>query len=175
MSGSPSPRRTLLAALVAVAAVLLSVLATLQTATAATGSPSAADARLTNFPGGLAVRPSSNVSVKLAQVPADYRRAVRAWLDAEATEECPNTPYLSVRSYHRDGFASTSQGWFAASGEPESCNGGGYAAIWSKRGGAWREVVAGQEAPSCRVLSYHHVPRSMVDTCYDYRGKAVDY
>lgn len=175
----PTPRLT---ALVAVVLVVVGLVATAATASAqaATGRTSAEDPQLTTYPYGIAVRRETNVSTKLAPLPAGYRAAVRQWLERTYTQEganpeCSNTPWLQVRSYHRAGFVSSRQGLFPATGEPDSCAGGGYASIWSNRGGSWREVIKGQEPPSCRALVYHRVPRSMVDGCFDDEGNAVAY
>lgn len=171
MSGPRSSHLTALAAVVLVVVGLLATAAT-TSAQAATGRTSAEDPQLTTYPYGIAVRRETNVSTKLASLPAGYRAAVRTWLekayaDAGSKPECGNSPYLQVRSYHRAGFVSSVQGLYPATGEPDSCAGGGYASIWSNRGGPWREVVAGQDVPTCRQLTYHRIPRSMVDRCYD--------
>lgn len=135
---------------------------------------------LRTFPYGAAARRQDDLSVKYAALPADFRRFVRAgfeaaWERAGAREQCANSPYLRVRSWHRAGFVLGGAGLFPASGEPDSCAEGGYTAIFSERGGSWRQVIGTQEAFTCRQLSYHRVPRSMVDTCTDYRGRQVSY
>ncbi|MFB9312685.1 hypothetical protein [Nocardioides plantarum] len=176
---APRPLRllTLLAALVVLVAAPTAVPAA---QAAGASSAGARDADLTTYRSGISVRRETNVSTKLAKLPADYRRAVRAWLErayqeAGADEACANSPRLTAYAYHRDGFVTSSQGISPATGEPDSCAQGGYASIWSKRGGPWREVIKGQEPPSCRALVWHRVPRSMVDRCFDDQGQPVTY
>jgi hypothetical protein len=166
---------TLVAAIVTDLVVALGLVSTVSTAGAAPGSASAEDPELTNFPGRLAVRPSTNVYTKLAQLPVGYRSAARAWLDAEATEKCPNSPLIKVASYHRDGFVTASHGWYAATGEPRECSRGGYWAHWSKRGGWWHEVIRDTEGATCRQLVYHQIPHSMESGCFGEGGEWVDY
>ena len=176
MSGTRTSRALPhLVALVTALVVALGLLTTVSTADAAPGSTSSEDPRLTNYPGRLAVRPSSNVYTKLDQLPVAFRSAARAWLDREATAKCPNSPLIKVASYHRDGFVAASHGWYAATGESQDCNGGGYWAVWSKRGGRWHEVIRDTEGATCRQLVYHQIPHSMDTGCFGDDGEWVDY
>jgi hypothetical protein len=174
------PRLLASLATLAVTAVTAALLSAGSTADAASATTNARDADLTVYKYGISVRRESNVYAKLSALPVSYRQAVRTWLDdaytaAGADEACSNSPRLTVNSYHRAGFVRSSQGVYPATGEPSSCAQGGYQAIWSNRGGYWHEVIRGQEAPTCRQLSYHRVPRSMIDKCVDGKGRLVTY
>jgi hypothetical protein len=51
-----------------------------------------------------------------------------------------------------------------ASGEVDDCS--GYAVLWKNVDGAWKQVLAGQEAWMCGDLTRFEIPRSFAGGCY---------
>jgi hypothetical protein len=68
---------------------------------------------------------------------------------------------VTVERVRTDGYAA---------GGVNDC--GGYAALWAKVDGRWKEIAGTQEIWSCAILKRHQVPSSVAgNTCYDYRAQ----
>lgn len=84
--------------------------------------------------------------------PADFTAFVAAELarsQAEVDAGCPVPPQLYVARLATGGWASG--GYFVP-----QC--GGYAALWAKADGAWKEVWSGQQLVDCATLEKHAFP-----------------
>jgi hypothetical protein len=92
---------------------------------------------------------------KLAGAPEDFRNFMSGVIDtsvqnASPDEECPVT--VRVDAIDPRGFAT---------GGIASC--GGYAAIWKRVDGVWRQVWGGQDYPTCRELKAAAVPPDLLE------------
>lgn len=110
---------------------------------------------------GIAVKRPADV-LKLEGTPDDFQQFIAGRLDEAVSTRDPEfpecVPTVSVYVYDPKGFAS---------GSRTDC--GGYAIIWAKKGGVWREVWGGQDLAACSELKAKHVPPSVVhdQKCYD--------
>lgn len=76
-----------------------------------------------------------------------------------------------VAAYHAKGFATGDI-------DVDGCL--GYGAVWMKKHGSWKRLVAIQDSPACKPLRKHHVPRRLFRTtgqthCYNAAGERVEY
>ena len=114
----------------------------------------------------MAIRKAAEV-VKLKDAPEDFKSFIAGIIDhasnsAEPSEECPAT--VTVSRIDPAGFAS---------GGFNVCD--GYALIWAKVDGVWRQIDAGQMYPACDTMRKYSVPRTIVgDQCAQDSGN-VEY
>lgn len=108
-------------------------------------------------------------TANLKGAPADFKTFVAAELartSAGIDKNCPEKPQIYVSRLATGGWAAG--GYFIP-----QC--GGYAALWAKPNGAWKEVWSGQELVSCATLTKYAFPASISGTsCLD-GDKAVKY
>lgn len=143
---------------------------------ATTASPTTAPTKPTNSQvinyetddGGVLITRAADTA-KLTGAPADFKKFVAAELArsrAEADAGCPEKPQLYVARLATGGWAAG--GYFVP-----QC--GGYAALWTKSAGAWKEVWSGQELVDCATLTKYAFPASVAGTsCLD-GDKSVKY
>jgi hypothetical protein len=106
---------------------------------------------------------------RLTGAPADFRTFVTGQLAAATPGEgCTEKPQLYVSRIHTGGWASG--GYFIP-----QC--GGYATLWAKSGGAWKDVWSGQSLVECSTLTKYRFPASIAgpsclegDATVDYEG-----
>ncbi|GAB3663257.1 hypothetical protein GCM10027596_26160 [Nocardioides korecus] len=150
---------------------LLSLLLALAGAlTLAAGPARAATPTLHVYGGdqGVFIQRAVNVDRRLPGAPADFRAfAKRTIHHLQATRTCsPSAVGLSVNRVRSDGYAR---------GAVNQC--GGYAAIWKRVSGQWREVLGTQDIWTCRDLRRWSIPSSVVaprPACYN-GSKVVTY
>ena len=70
---------------------------------------------------------------------------------------------VTVERVRTDGYAA---------GGVNDC--GGYAALWAKVDGRWKEIAGTQEIWGCGILERHKVPSSIAgSSCYDYQAQRM--
>jgi hypothetical protein len=104
---------------------------------------------------------------RLTGAPADFKAFVIAELaTADPGEGCTERPQLYVSRLDTGGWARG--GYFVP-----QC--GGYAALWAKAGGSWKEVWSGQSLVECTTLTQYKIPSRIAgDSCLD-GDTTVDY
>ena len=142
-------------------------------------APSGSDAakvRVVTFKGdGAVIRRASGHLDRLDRTSKPFKAAVSArldayWKDLGATEKCATAPVIIVKRWRSDGWARISdEGTFAP------CPSGGNWAIWQRKASGWKEVLGGQDVPSCSSLRRRDVPADIWDTCYNGQGDIVTY
>jgi hypothetical protein len=115
---------------------------------------------------------------RLPGAPSEFRAFVKAelhdlWDDLGHTVGCKSSPLLTVDALRTDGFAIGGVNTIPRRHCPDA--GGGYAAIWAVRHGAWKEVIGTQEVVDCRRLERFDIPSEIgVHQCYE-GGELVPY
>jgi len=88
--------------------------------------------------------------VKLTGAPADFKTFIAGELAAATPEEgCTEMPQISVDLIDTGGWARG--GHFTP-----QC--GGYATLWAKSGGTWKDVWGGQSLVECSTLTKYKIP-----------------
>lgn len=97
---------------------------------------------------------------KLTGAPADFKAFIASELaNATADEGCTEKPQISVDTIDTGGWARG--GHFVP-----QC--GGYATLWAKTGGVWRDVWGGQSLTPCSTLTKYRIPARVAgDSCLD--------
>jgi len=114
---------------------------------------------------------------RLPGAPPDFRKFVKGqlqklWEDLGHTPGCKSSPLITVDALRTDGFAI---GGVNTRPRAHCETGGGYAAIWAVRHGAWKEVIGTQEVVACRKLERFDIPSEIgVHECYE-GGEIVAY
>lgn len=97
---------------------------------------------------------------KLTGAPADFTAFIAAELakdNARSDDACTEKPQIYVEKLDP-------AGWAAGGHFIPQC--GGYASLWAKIGGAWKEVWSGQTLTDCTTLKKYAFPAGMVaKTC----------
>ena len=114
---------------------------------------------------------------RLPGAPKEFRAFVNAqlhdlWDELGHTAGCKTSPLITVYALRTDGFAMG-----AVNTRPRRyCQtGGGYAAIWAVRHGAWKEVIGTQDVVACTRLERFDIPSEIgVHECYE-GGQLVPY
>lgn len=102
---------------------------------------------------GVEVRKPEDAA-KLTGTSAEFKAfVVKSALSIERPD-APNCGGITVQKYDPAGFAI---------GGVDEC--GGYAAIWGKKDGRWKELIGTQDAWSCTELHKFGVPPTIVDKC----------
>jgi hypothetical protein len=122
--------------------------------TAATSSaPAAAPGKLISYAAGEdsgIILATAADTAKLTGAPADFKSFVAAELTRGTVEQgCTEKPQISVDLIDTGGWARG--GHFT----PEC---GGYATLWAKSGGTWREAWSGQSLVECSTLTKFRFP-----------------
>jgi hypothetical protein len=115
---------------------------------------------------------------RLPGAPPDFRAFVKAqlralWVDLGGSPGCKSSPLITVYAVRTDGFARGGVNTLPR----QHCRdaGGGYAAIWAVRKGAWKEVIGTQEVVACARLERFDIPSEIgVHECYR-GGEVVPY
>jgi len=104
---------------------------------------------------------------KLKGAPADFTRFIAAELSSATPEDgCTEKPQISVDAIDTGGWARG--GHFT----PEC---GGYATLWARAGGTWKDVWGGQSIVECSLLTQYKFPARIAgDTCLK-GDEAVSY
>lgn len=108
-------------------------------------------------------------TANLKGAPADFKTFIAADLvrtGAGLDKSCPEKPQIYVARLATSGWAAG--GYFIP-----QC--GGYAALWAKPGGTWKEVWSGQELVTCTTLKKYAFPASVSGTSCLEGGKTVKY
>jgi len=114
---------------------------------------------------------------RLPGAPKDFRAFVKAqlhdlWDELGHTAGCKSSPLITVYALRTDGFA---MGAVNTRPRRHCQTGGGYAAIWAVRHGAWREVIGTQDVVACTRLERFGIPSEIgVHECYE-DGHVVPY
>ena len=114
---------------------------------------------------------------RLPGAPKEFRAFVKAqlhdlWDELGHTAGCKSSPLITVYALRTDGFAMG-----AVNTRPRRLcqTGGGYAAIWAVRHGAWKEVIGTQDVVACTRLERFGIPSEIgVHECYE-DGQVVPY
>lgn len=136
-------------------------------ATAATAAP-AKQPRLIVYAGGESpgVEVQTRADAKhLRGTPKSFKRFIGRKAQRIADRSTCTGGYVgvTVERVRTDGYAA---------GGVNDC--GGYAALWAKVDGRWKEIAGTQEIWGCGILERHTVPSSIAgDSCYDYRAQRV--
>jgi hypothetical protein len=90
------------------------------------------------------------------------------WQKLGSTPGCQKAPQVTVQKISSDGYALIGRtvdpalpNCSAAANEA-----GGYQAILQGTGGSWKQLVALQDAPSCKQMAKLGVPKSVYGECY---------
>jgi hypothetical protein len=142
-------------------ALVLAVTAALLVPTAAAEASAPRLVVLGHHDQGVTVQRAAKVARKLHAAPAGFRTFVRRTVrHLQSTKGCSGSFVgVTVNRVRTDGFAR---------GGVNQC--GGYAAIWKKVGGHWRQVIGTQDVWSCQDLRRWAIPSSVVaprPRCYD--------
>jgi hypothetical protein len=114
---------------------------------------------------------------RLAGAPKEFRTFVKAqlhdlWDELGHTVGCKSSPLITVNALRTDGFA---MGAVNTRPRRHCQTGGGYAAIWAVRHGAWKEVIGTQDVVACSRLERFGIPSEIgVHECYE-DGQVVPY
>jgi hypothetical protein len=114
---------------------------------------------------------------RLPGAPKEFRAFVKAqlhelWDELGHTAGCKSSPLITVKAVRTDGFGF---GYVNTLPRQHCETGGGYAAIWAVRHGAWKEVIGTQEVIACRRLERFGIPSEIgVHECYE-DGQVVPY
>ena len=114
---------------------------------------------------------------RLPGAPKDFRAFVKAqlhdlWDELGHTAGCKTSPLITVNALRTDGFA---MGAVNTRPRRHCQTGGGYAAIWAVRHGAWKEVIGTQDVVACSRLEKFDIPSEIgVHECYE-DGQVVSY
>jgi hypothetical protein len=165
------------AALLLVALALALSGAWLATSTASPPAAPARDGTLIHYQGTeakatLPLRPN-----RLPGAPKEFRAFVKAelhelWDELGHTAGCKSSPLITVDALRTDGFA---MGGVNTRPRQHCQTGGGYAAIWAVRQGAWKEVIGTQDVVACSRLRKFDIPSEIgVHQCYE-DGQLVPY
>jgi hypothetical protein len=107
---------------------------------------------------------------RLPGAPAAFRTFVKAqlhemWVELGHTSGCKSSPLITVEALRTDGFA---MGGVNTVPRKHCATGGGYAAIWAVRHGAWKQVIGTQDVVTCTRLEKFDIPSEIgVHECYD--------
>ena len=116
-------------------------------------------------------------SNRLPGAPRAFRQFVKETLQKEwralgHTQACKTSPIVTVDALRTDGFA---MGAVNTRPRRDCQTGGGYAAIWAVRQGAWKEVIGTQDVIACSRLERFGIPSEIgVHECYQ-DGQVVPY
>jgi hypothetical protein len=121
--------------------------------TAAPSAPSAPSGKLLTFSdgegSGVMITSAADVS-RLPGAPADFKAFIaREVENAPLDQGCTERARISVDTVDTGGWARG--GTFVP-----QC--GGYATLWAKSGGTWKNVWGGQSLTECSVLTEHRFP-----------------
>lgn len=108
-------------------------------------------------------------AANLTGAPADFTAFAAAELSrsqASVDPGCPEPPQLYVTRLATGGWASG--GYFVP-----QC--GGYAALWAKADGTWKEVWSGQQLVECDLLNKYTFPAQVSGRSCSRDGATVDY
>jgi hypothetical protein len=114
---------------------------------------------------------------RLPGAPPEFRAFVKAqlhemWDELGHTAGCKSSPLITVDALRTDGFA---MGGVNTVPRRHCHTGGGYAAIWAVRHGAWKEVIGTQDVVACSRLERFGIPSEIgVHECYE-DGQVVPY
>jgi hypothetical protein len=114
---------------------------------------------------------------RLPGAPKAFRVFVKAqlhslWDELGHTAGCKTSPLITVNALRTDGFA---MGAVNTRPRRHCQTGGGYAAIWAVRQGAWKEVIGTQDVVACSRLERFAIPSEIgVHECYE-DGQVVPY
>ena len=114
---------------------------------------------------------------RLPGAPKEFRAFVKAqlhdlWDELGHTAGCKSSPLITVYAVRTDGFA---MGAVNTRPRRHCQTGGGYAAIWAVRHGAWKEVIGTQDVVACTRLERFDIPSEIgVHECYE-DGQVVPY
>ena len=114
---------------------------------------------------------------RLPGAPKEFRAFVKAqlhdlWDELGHTAGCKSSPLITVYAVRTDGFA---MGAVNTRPRRHCQTGGGYAAIWAVRHGAWKEVIGTQDVVACSRLEKFGIPSEIgVHECYE-DGQVVPY
>jgi hypothetical protein len=114
---------------------------------------------------------------RLPGAPQEFRAFVKAtlhemWDELGHTAGCKSSPLITVDALRTDGFA---MGGVNTRPRRHCQTGGGYAAIWAVRHGAWKEVIGTQDVVACSRLERFGIPSEIgVHECYQ-DGQVVPY
>lgn len=110
---------------------------------------------------GVTIRAASDTA-RLTGASADFKTFIAAELSAaqsDGDEGCTEKPQIYVSRLHTGG-------WAAGGHFIPQC--GGYATLWARRNGAWKEVWGGQQLTDCATLRRYAFPVAVVgSTCLD--------
>lgn len=115
---------------------------------------------------------------RLPGAPPEFRAFVKAqlralWVELGGSPGCKGSPLITVFAVRTDGFARGGVNTLPRAHCPDA--GGGYAAIWAVRKGAWKEVIGTQEVVACAKLERFDIPSEIgVHECYR-GGQVVPY
>ena len=114
---------------------------------------------------------------RLPGAPKEFRAFVKEqlhllWAELGHTAGCKSSPLITVDALRTDGFA---MGAVNTRPRRHCQTGGGYAAIWAVRHGAWKEVIGTQDVVACSRLERFGIPSEIgVHECYE-DGQVVPY
>ena len=175
MAVSPNVRA---AALLLVALALVLSGTWLATSTASSPpAPTQRDGTLIEFHGTESRAALPLRANRLPGAPKDFRAFVKAqlhalWDELGHTAGCKSSPLITVNALRTDGFA---MGAVNTRPRRHCQTGGGYAAIWAVRQGAWKEVIGTQDVVACSRLERFAIPSEIgVHECYE-DGHVVPY
>ncbi|MFB9314381.1 hypothetical protein [Nocardioides plantarum] len=106
---------------------------------------------------------------RLTGAPKDFQDFIgRAAEKVNQRADCDGAAVgITVDALRTDGYAV---------GAVNEC--GGYAAMWAKVDGAWREIEGTQDTWDCAVLKQYRVPSDLLlgsQTCFDYGGDKKEH
>ena len=168
------------AALLVLAVTLVLSGTWLATSTATASSPPAPtqrDGTLIEFHGTESRAALPLRANRLPGAPKEFRAFVKAqlhdlWDELGHTAGCKSSPLITVNALRTDGFA---MGAVNTRPRRHCQTGGGYAAIWAVRHGAWKEVIGTQDVVACTRLERFGIPSEIgVHECYE-DGQVVPY
>jgi hypothetical protein len=177
MAVSPNVRA---AALLVLALTLVLSGTWLATSTASSPAPRQSpqrDGTLINYHGTEAKATLPLRANRLPGAPKEFRAFVKArlhglWDELGHTAGCKSSPLITVNALRTDGFA---MGAVNTRPRRHCQTGGGYAAIWAVRHGAWKEVIGTQDVVACSRLERFGIPSEIgVHECYE-DGQVVPY
>jgi hypothetical protein len=165
------------AALLLVALALALSGAWLATSTASAPAAPDRDGTLIRYQGTEAKATLPLRANRLPGAPKEFRAFVKAqlhelWDELGHTDGCKSAPLITVDALRTDGFA---MGGVNTRPRQHCQTGGGYAAIWAVRQGAWKEVIGTQDVVACSRLEKFDIPSEIgVHQCYE-DGQLMPY